>query len=197
MNTKIATTNPEKMITYPWLFMIRGATMFVLGSLLVILTVFNPGVKMLGESASWLPLTSGLILVLGILRCIDAFASQSKSLFLMNMQSGLIDTVCGFIILTSIHEEAVTLALLVAAYLFMQGLFRIIVTFSIAVPNPNSTRIGGIISVILAIMAWMNWPFSELWFLSLALSIDITNRGWALVFYAQSIKNRILLPNED
>ena len=129
-----------------------------------------------------------LYLVVGILRCVDAFTSDRKSLFFMNMQGGLIDAVCGFIILTSIHEEAVTLGLLIAAYLLIQGLSRIIVTFSLAIPNPTSIRIGGFISVLLGIMAWMNWPFSALWFLSIALSVDITNRGWAMMFYAYSVK---------
>ena len=190
MNTNVDTTKSEILMTHPRMFIFRGAMMVVLGLLLVVLTVIAPNVKMLGESASWLPISSILLLVVGILRCVDAFTSDRKSLFFMNMQGGLIDAVCGFIILTSIHEEAVTLGLLIAAYLLIQGLSRIIVTFSLAIPNPTSIRIGGFISVLLGIMAWMNWPFSALWFLSIALSIDITNRGWALIFYAYSVKKQ-------
>ena len=192
MNTNDDTTatEPEILMTHPWTFMFRGSMMFVLGSLLIVFTILAPDMKMLGEDASWLPVSSTLVLVIGILRCIDAFTSDKKSLFFMNLQGGLFDAVCGFIILTSIHEEALTLSLLIAAYLLIQGLLRIIVTFSIAVPNPKSTRIGGFISVLLGIMAWMNWPFSALWFLSLALSVDITNRGWALIFYANSVKKQ-------
>jgi hypothetical protein len=55
--------------------------MFVLGSLLLIFTVLEPNMKMLGESASWLPVASTLILVFGILRCLDAFASDSNGTF--------------------------------------------------------------------------------------------------------------------
>ena len=164
--------------------------MFVLGSLLLIFTVLEPDMKMLGVSASWLPITSTLILIFGILRCLDAFASTSKALFLMNMQAGIIDSVCGFVILTNLHEESVTLSMLIAAYLFIQGLFRIIIASSIEIPNPNSMRISGYISVLLGIMVWMNWPFSALWFLSFALSIEITTRGWALMFYAHSVKKQ-------
>jgi uncharacterized membrane protein HdeD (DUF308 family) len=142
------------------------------------------------ENASWLPLSSALVLAIGILRCVDALTSDRKALFFINMQGALIDIVCGFIILTSFHEEAATLGLLIAAYLLIQGMGRIIVTFSLTVPNPISTRIGGLISVLLGIMAWMNWPFSAMWFLSIALSIDITNRGWALIFYAYSVKKQ-------
>jgi uncharacterized membrane protein HdeD (DUF308 family) len=114
----------------------------------------------------------------------------AMALFLMNMQAGIIDTVCGFVILTNLQEDSVTLSLLIATYLFIQGLFRSILTFSIEIPNPNSMRIGGYISVLLGIMIWMNWPFSALWFLSFALSAEITTRGWALMFYANSVKKQ-------
>jgi uncharacterized membrane protein HdeD (DUF308 family) len=190
MNTNVETTEPEKLMNRPGWFMFRGAMMFVLGSLLLISTAIVPDMKMMGESASWLPISSTLILVIGILRCLDAFRSNSKSLFLMNMQAGIFDAVCGFVILTNFHQEAVTLSLLIAVYLFCQGLFRFIFTFSIETPNPNSVRIGGFISVLLGIMIWMNWPFSALWFLSFALSAEITTCGWALMFYAHSIKNK-------
>lgn len=161
--------------------------MFVLGSLLLLFTALVPDVKMSGVDASWLPISSNLILVIGILRCVDAFTSDNKPLFLMNVQGGIFDAVCGFIIMTSVAEEAVTLSLLIAAYLMIQGLLRIVITFSIAVPNPKSARVGGFISVLLGIMAWLNWPSSAMWFLSFALSAEITNRGWALMFYANSL----------
>ena len=108
----------------------------------------------------------------------------------MNMQAGIFDAVCGFIILTNIHAEALVLSLLIAAYLFTQGLFRIVLTYSTQIPNPKSVRFGGFLSVLLGIMIWMNWPFSSLWFLSFALSVEITTRGWALMFYAHSVKKQ-------
>ena len=190
MNKNVETTEPEKLINRPQWFMFRGAMMLVLGSILLTFTVLVPDMKMLGESASWLPVSSTLVMVIGILRCVDAFMANNKALFLMNMQAGIFDAVCGFIILTNIHAEALVLSLLIAAYLFTQGLFRVVLTFSTQIPNPKSVRVGGFLSVLLGIMIWMNWPFSALWFLSFALSAEITMRGWALLFYAHSVKKR-------
>lgn len=190
MNKAIESTEPEKLINHPAWFMLRGGIMFVLGSLLLIFTVLAPNMSMLGVNASWLPVSSTLILVFGILRCSDAFASNSKALFLMNIQGSIIDAVCGFIILTNIQADAVVLSPLIAAYLFIQGLFRIIITFSIETPNPKTIRIGGLISLLLGCMVWIDWPFSALWFLSFALSAEITTRGWALMFYARSVKKQ-------
>lgn len=190
MNTKADTNEEEKIINRPWWFMMRGGMMFIFGSLLAIFSVIAPNVQMLGTSSSWLPITAFLILLIGVLRCVDAFASDKKSLFLMNMQGSIIDIVCGFIILTSVGEKILVFSLIVAAYLIMQGLFRIVVTFVLEIPNPGSARIGGSISILLGLMAWMDWPFSGLWFLSFALSAEVANRGWALMFYAHSVNKQ-------
>ena len=190
MNTRIETTEVGKLINRPWWFMFRGVVMLLLGSVLSIMTVVAPNMQMLGTSSSWLPFAASLIMLAGILRCIDAYTASSKSLVLMNMQGSIIDLVCGFVILTSVGEKTLTFSLLIASYLIIQGLFRIIVTFVLEIPNPNSARIGGGITILLGLMAWMNWPFSDLWFLSFALSAEIANRGWALMFYANA-KNKL------
>ena len=166
--------------------------MFVTGTILLICAIVAPDVMMfsVGVSASWLPLSSSLVLLVGVLHSIDAFASERTSLFLLNMQGSIIDIVCGGVILTSIGAEPLTFSLIIAAYLIIQGLFRIIVTFSIKIHNPTSTRIGGVISVLLGLMVWSNWPFSALWFLSFVLSAEIANRGWVLMCYAYSVNKQ-------
>ena len=92
--------------------------------------------------------------------------------------------------MTSVGEKTLSFSLLVTAYLIIQGLFRFLVAFVLEIPNPNSVRIGGGIAMLLGLMAWMNWPFSDLWFLSFALSAEMANRGWALMFYATA-KNKL------
>ncbi|OQK17276.1 hypothetical protein AU255_05150 [Methyloprofundus sedimenti] len=190
MKTKIKVTEAETFINRPGWFMFRGAMMFAFGSLLLILSVVAPHMQMLGTSSSWIPVSSAIILLAGILRCIDAFASDRQTLVLMNMQGGMIDLVCGFIIFTNIGATSLTLSLIVAAYLIMQGLYRFMLTFVIEIHSLNSARIGGSVSVLLGLMAWLNWPFSDFWFLSFALSSEIASRGWALMFYANSINKQ-------
>ena len=170
--------------------------MFAVGSILAIFSVIAPDVQMLGTSSSWLPIAALLILLIGVLRCFDAFASIRKSLFLINMQGSVIDLVSGFVILTSVGENIYAFTLIVAAYLLMQGLFRIIVTFTLEIPNPNSARIGGSVSLLLGLLAWMNWPFSDLWFLSFALSAEVANRGWALMFYSNAVNKQRTIAND-
>jgi uncharacterized membrane protein HdeD (DUF308 family) len=189
MNIKTESTKVERLINYPEWFMLRGLVMLVLGVLLLMFSMLVPNVEMLGVQSSWILFCSILILIAGVLRAIDAYISDRVALKVMNMQSSIIDLVCGFVILTSLGKTALTLSLIVAAYLMIQGLFRLGFIYLSEIPNPHSARIGGIVSVLLGMMVWLQWPFNGLWFLSFALSTEIANRGWALIFYARSVRN--------
>ena len=190
MNTQIEKTELEQFINRPGWFIFKGAVMLVSGSVLSLFTITAPNMQMLGTSSSWLPVAAALIMLVGILRCFDTYASTSKPMFLINMQACMIDLVCGFVIVTSVGETALTFSLLITAYLIIQGLFRIMITFVLEVPSANSARIGGGVTVLLGLLSWMNWPFSDLWFLSFALSAEVANRGWALMFYGYAVHKK-------
>lgn len=187
MNTQTEITKIERLINPEW-FMLRGIAMLISGGILLIFSILVPNVEMLGMQASWLLFCSMLLLIAGILRAIDAYTSDRVALKVMNMQSSIIDLVCGFIILINLGATALTLSLIVAAYLIIQGLFRLGFIYLSEIPNPYSAKVGGGISVLLGIMVCFQWPFNGLWFLSFALSAEIANRGWALIFYAKSVR---------
>lgn len=193
MNTETEVTALEHIINRPGWFRFKGIMMLALGSVLSLFSIVAPNMQMLGTSSSWLPFAAALIMLAGILRCVDAYTAASKPMLLVNVQGGMIDLVCGFIILTSVGETMLTFSLLVAAYLLIQGLFRIMVTFMLEIPNAKPARIGGGVSVLMGLMAWMNWPFSDLWFLSFALSAEVAIRGWALMHYGNAIHKQIMM----
>lgn len=64
----------------------------------------------------------------------------------------------------------------------------------VSIRNPLSNRITGIVSIIMGILIWLQWPLMAYWFLALALSIDVGFRGLALIMLASSIKKD---PSED
>ena len=79
MDTKTETTELQKLINRPWWFMFRGAMMLVLGSVLSIFSIIAPNVQMLGTSSSWLPFAASLIMLAGILRCVDAYTIKPRT----------------------------------------------------------------------------------------------------------------------
>jgi uncharacterized membrane protein HdeD (DUF308 family) len=172
----------------PLWYKTRGIAMLIFGGGMATLCIVAPNVYMLGEHFSWLPVIGVIVFLIGFLRCIDAFSSESVQGYLLNMQGGILDIVLGFLVLFGINEEPGNLRLLIVGYLFTQGIFRNILLSAASISNPVSSRITGIISFILGMLIWVDWPTSAPWFLALSLSVDISFRGWALIMLASSLK---------
>lgn len=166
----------------------RGIAMIVLGGGIAILCLVAPNVYMLGESYSWIPVIGVVVILVGVFRCLDAFSTETAQGFLVNMQGGVLDVVVGTLVLFSINFEAENINLLIVGYMISQGIYRNILLSVAKVANPLSNRITGVISIVLGMLIWSDWPTSASWFVALSLSIDISFRGWALTVLASSMK---------
>ncbi len=178
----------------PWWYTIRGIAMILAGGIIAILSVVAPDVYMLGKSASWVPVISVIMLIVGILRCIDALSSETAQGFLFNMQGGTLDVVVGFLVIFSNYDEPNNLNLLIVGYLLTQGIYRNILLSVAKIRNPMPNRVTGLISIILGIMIWIDWPTS-IWFIAFSLSTDICFRGWALIVMASSLRTEPAIKN--
>jgi len=175
----------------PLWYSIRGWGMILFGAVIAFLCITSPEVYILSADFSWVPMVAIFVILVGALRCLDAFSTVSAQGFLVNMQGGTLDLVVGFLVLLGINGQPEDLHLLIVGYLLSQGIYRNVVLTVAKIPNPLSNRITGVISIILALLIWLDWPTSAPWFLALALSIDIGFRGWALIVLASSIKNNV------
>jgi uncharacterized membrane protein HdeD (DUF308 family) len=170
----------------PGWFKAQGITMVTLGSIIAVLSMLSPDLYLLGENASWIPVISVVILIIGGLRCFDALASETSQGYLFNMQGGILDIVLGLLLMFSTDGEANNLNLLIVGYLLTQGVYRNVLLSVAEIPNPLSNRVTGVISILLGAMIWNDWPTS-MWFLAFSLSVDVGFRGWALVVLASSL----------
>ncbi len=169
----------------PTWFKARGTAMICAGCLIAALSVVSPDLYMLGENASWLPVISVVVLLVGVFRCIDALAAKTAQGFLSNIQGGVLDIVVGFLVILSTNGEANNLNLLVVGYMLIQGIYRNILMSVAKIRNPLSNRLTGLISIVLGIMIWNDWPTS-MWFIAFSMSVDIGFRGWTLIVMASS-----------
>ena len=170
--------------------------MIFIGGGLATLSVVAPDVYMLGKSASWVPVIGIIVLLVGIMRCLDGLASETAQGKLYNMQGGVLDIVVGFLVVFSTDVEVNYLNLLIVGYLLTQGLYRNILLSVAKIRNPLPNRVTGLISIILGLMIWIDWPAS-LWFLAFSLSVDISFRGWALYVLASSLQKETTTVNES
>lgn len=160
--------------------------MICVGSLIALLSMVSPNVYIMGENASWIPIISIIVIIVGAFRCIDALTSDTAQGFLYNMQGGILDVVVGFLVVFSTDGETNNLNLLIVGYMLTQGIYRNMLLSIAEITNPLSNRITGLISILLGILIWIDWPAS-VWFIAFSLSVDISFRGWALVVMSSSI----------
>lgn len=169
--------------------------MIILGAGIAALSIVAPNVHMLGENESWIPVIGVIVLLVGIIRCIDALTFETAQGLLFNMQGGILDIVVGFLVVFSSNDEVNYLNLLIVGYMLTQGLYRNILLSVAKISNPLPNRITGLISIVLGLMIWNDWP-SSLWFIAFSLSVDIGFRGWALNVLASSLKNETATEND-
>ncbi len=168
----------------------RGKAMLIIGGGIALLSIVAPNVYMLGGDVSWIPVIGITLLLVGVFRCIDGLASVTPQALMYNIQGGVLDVVVGFLVVFSPNTEVNYLNLLIVGYLFTQGIYRNILLSVAEISNPQSSRITGVISIILGLMIWIDWPAS-MWFIAFSMSVDISFRGWAMIIMASSLKQEI------
>jgi uncharacterized membrane protein HdeD (DUF308 family) len=189
MKSKI-TSELIQFTANPRWYTILGSAMILLGVVIATLSLLSPNVYMFGRHASWLLVIGVVVLLVGVFRCIDGLASETAQGYLFNMQGGILDIVVGFLVFFSNNATANNVNLLIVGYLLTQGIYRNVLLSFAEIPNPLSNRVTGLVSIILGILVWINWPTS-MWFIAFSLSVDISFRGWVLIVMASSLKAKL------
>lgn len=171
--------------------LVQGALIVLMGSILAIASTLNPNVVVLtARHLSWLPVSGMIILSLGLLECLDAALAKETRDFFQNLQVGVLDTVIGGLIILSVAEEPARFSMMIAAFLIVRGIVRITLVYALRLPHTLSTSLGGLVSIIMGILIWMEWPTAEGWFLSLCLNVEIAVRGWAIMTFALWVRTK-------
>jgi uncharacterized membrane protein HdeD (DUF308 family) len=79
--------------------------------------------------------------------------------------------------------------LLLACALMVSGLFRIIGSLMYQFPQWGWTLLGGVISLLLGIYIYSQWPFDSFIIPGLFVGIDMIFSGWTWVALALALKN--------
>jgi len=96
----------------------------------------------------------------------------------------LLYLIAGWVLASRPGIGALTLTLVIAVSLVVQGAFRIGAALSTRMDGWGSLLLSGIITLVLGLMIWNQWPLSGLWVIGLFVGIDILFYGWWLVSLA-------------
>ena len=72
---------------------------------------------------------------------------------------------------------------------FVQGAFRIGAALSTRMDGWGMLLLSGIITLVLGLMIWNEWPLSGIWVIGLFVGIDLIFYGWWLVSLALSVRH--------
>lgn len=151
-------------------FMISGIIMIILGIIALRHTVISSlvSIVMLG-----IILTAG-----GIVEIVRSFHSQTATKTFYRFALGLLYAGAGLFMLAKPGINAMSLTLVLSALLIASGIVRIVDSIMHKTDYRFWRIINGIISIIIGIMIWMQWPYSGLWFIGLVIGIELMVTGF-------------------
>jgi uncharacterized membrane protein HdeD (DUF308 family) len=119
-----------------------------------------------------------LILMGGVAETIGAFWCRGWSGFFLHLLGGVLSIVVGILFLRAPVGALVALTLLVAAFLMVGGIFKIVTALSYRFAAWGWPLASGIIDLVLGILIWMEWPASALWVIGMFVGISMVFRGF-------------------
>lgn len=128
----------------------------------------------------------GFLMAVGGIAAVIAGIRQRKSGGLaFYLITGILALLAGIIILKDPLVSLAVLTLLIAVWLFVAGIFRIVQAF-MQKDGRGWLLFGGFLSMILGTMLWSGFPTTALWFLGLAVGIEMVFMGfsWLAVGFA-------------
>jgi uncharacterized membrane protein HdeD (DUF308 family) len=134
----------------------------------------------------------GFVLIIGgVVSIIGAFFSGNWQRLLLILLSGILYLVVGVLLLKNPLQGVLTLTILLAAFLLVEGFFKIIHAFQMK-PAPNWVwlLLSGAASVILGVMIWGDFPGSSTFIIGLLVGIYFLINGITMVMFSFALKSR-------
>ena len=85
-------------------------------------------------------------------------------------------------------RAAEVFTLLIAALLLVGGAIRVCYALIDRFPGWVWMLLNGVVTLVLGIMIWRQWPQSGLWVIGLFVGIDLILNGWSWVMLALILK---------
>ena len=119
-----------------------------------------------------------LLLLAGGSEVVGAFWCRGWSGFFLHLLSGILSIVVGVLFLRAPLNALAALTLLVACFLMVSGVFKIVAAVSYRFAAWGWSLVGGVVDVILGVLIWLEWPESALWVIGLFVGINLVFRGF-------------------
>lgn len=164
-----------------WLLAL-GVAMVVLGTIAIGYTC----TVTLTVAATWL--FGVLTLAAGIAQIIGSFSVGRWSGMILHLLMGVLYAAVGMMIIDQPVQSAELLTRLIALFLMIGGVFRIVTALAHRFSGWGWVLLNGVVTGLLGLMIYKQLPESGLWFIGLYIGIDLLLNGWMWVMLALSLR---------
>jgi uncharacterized membrane protein HdeD (DUF308 family) len=148
----------------------------VLGVALIVLGMVALGSVVIASLA--VAVAFGVLLLLGgLAESVGAFWCRGWSGFFLHLLSGVLSIVVGMLFVRVPAGALAALTLLVACFLMVGGIFKIVAAVGYHFATWGWTLASGVIDLVLGVLIWQEWPASALWVIGLFVGINLLFRG--------------------
>jgi|SRR6516225_3096166 uncharacterized membrane protein HdeD (DUF308 family) len=158
-----------------------------LGVLLILVGAYAIYAEGLSTLASVLAL--GIVLLIaGIAQIVSAFMARGAGHVILLLLVGFLDIFVGWALLQHPGVGALTITLLLGALFMFGGIFRFVSALWLQFPNYGWVAGAGVLSFILGLLLWIQWPTSAFWFIGFAVGLNFIFAGIAWSSLALRLK---------
>ena len=130
-----------------------------------------------------------LLIFSGALHLAFAWRGGEAGAVVWEILLGVAYGVIGFYVLANPVAGLASLTLVVAIYLFVEGILEFILSFQLR-PAPGAVwlLVDGIVTLVLAVMIWSTWPSSAAWVIGTLVGISMLFSGIARLMLSLSVR---------
>jgi uncharacterized membrane protein HdeD (DUF308 family) len=184
----MATPSPVQQIHGSSGLSIVIAILLILAGLAAICLPFIAGIAV-SIVIAWLLLFAGLV------HLFFGWHTRSAGAVIWKVLVGLAYLFAAFYILDHPGRGLLTLTLVLAFYLFFEGIFEAVIYSRLRrFPGAGWFLFDAIVTIVLGIMIFISWPFSSVWAVGTLIGISILFSGITRLSYAFAGRRAITTP---
>jgi uncharacterized membrane protein HdeD (DUF308 family) len=157
-----------------------------LGVLLLALGTAGVGAATMAEWTSFL-VFAPLLLASSIMQILTALSAEKGKVFLLHLIAAGLEAALGFLIMAYPVQMGTDLVVLVAVFLLVSGVVRLIRSGVRQSSGRGGILLTGLATLLLGICVWLRLPVSKLWFVGLCIALDFICQGfsWSAIALAE------------
>lgn len=129
------------------------------------------------------------LIVSGITHFVYAWKTHTTGSKIWELLVGLAYLFAGIYLILHPVAGLASLTLLLAFYLFFEGIFEIVAFFQVRPRHGAGWLLfDGLITLLLAIMIWRQWPFSSVWAIGTLIGISMLFSGFSRLMLSLGAK---------